>query len=265
MLDKKLQSLSIIINDLIEIPLFKEFPSDELQSLDLAVTDEDSLRARVADLCNILDRINKKELDKHSGVSTKGSRECLICLIKKILPDEHIEIDQTIDLPIGMVLLFRGYITHRRNRGISKALEFFDIGLPLTDYKIAWDKLYFRFNESIDNCIEMLNSAASRIDFRQTEIDDQLMQILEERTIRKYEYLLEDPIIKGILLYLISEGSAIDSNLAKLFKLEIYELRNILLPLAPNILKVSYRNSVDTMISVNDYSKKMLKRYYFSE
>lgn len=265
MLDKKLQTLSIITNDLIEVPLFKEFPSDELQSLDLAVSDEDSLRARVADLCNILDRINKKELDKYSGVSTKGSRECLICLMKKMLPDEHIKIDQTIDLPIGMVLLFRGYITHRRNRGINKALSFFELELPLTDYSSAWDKLYCRFNESIDNCIEILNNAATKINFKQNEIDDQLMNILEERAIRKYEYLLEDPTIKGMLLYLMSEGMAIDSDLSKLFKLEIKELRNILLPLVPNILKVSYHNSVDTMISVNDYSKKMLKEYYFPE
>jgi len=189
MLDKKLQTLSVIINDLIEIPLFKEFPSDELQSLDLSVSDEDSLRARVADLCNILDRINKKNLDKYSGASTKGSKECLICLMKKMLPDEHIKIDQTIDLPIGMVLLFRDYITHRRNKNIKKALIFFGIELPLTDYNYIWDKLYFSFNESIDNCLEILNNAATKIDFKQNEIDDQLLNILEERAIRKYEYL----------------------------------------------------------------------------
>ena len=265
MLDKKLQTLSIIINDLIEVPLFKEFPSDELQSLDLAVSDEDSLRARVADLCNILDRINKKELDKFSSVSTKGSRDCLICLMKKLLPDGHIKIDQTIDLPIGMVLLFRGYITHRRNRGINKALKFFEIELPLADYKIAWDKLYFRFNEAIDSCIEMLNSAATKIDFKQNEIDDQLIEILEERVINKYEYLLENPAIKRMLLYLLSEGSAIDSDLSKFFKLEIKELRNVLLPLVPNILNVSYHNSTETIISVNDYAKTLLKTYYFPE
>lgn len=262
MLDKKLQTLSKIINDLIEVPLFKEFPSDELQSLVWAVSDEDSLRARVADLCNILDRINKKALDHFSGVSTKGSRDCLICLIKKILPDEHVKIDQMIDSPIGMILLFRGYITHRKNRGIKKALDFFDIDLPIVDFKGTWEKLYFHFNESIDNCIEMLNTVATKINFKQNEIDDQLKNILEERTIRKCSYLLEEPNVKGILLYVMAEGSVIDSDLSKLFKLEMTDLRKTLLPLVPNILKVSYHNSVNTIISVNNYALDMLKEFY---
>lgn len=123
MLDKKLQNLSIVINDFIEVPLFKEVPSDRLRSLGLAVSDEDSLRARFSDLCNILDRMNKKELDRFTDVSTKDSRDCLICLMKRIVPDEHVKIDQTIDVPLGMILLFRGYITHRRNRGIQKPLN----------------------------------------------------------------------------------------------------------------------------------------------
>ena len=265
MLSKKLQNLSIIINDLTDVPFFKEFPSDELKSLDLAVSDEDSLRARVADLCNILDRINKKELDKFLNVSSNGCRECLICLMKKIVPDEHVKIDQAIDLPLGMILLFRGYVTHRRNRGIKKAIDYLDIEFPIADYKIAWGKLYFCFNESIDNCIEILNHAAVKIDFKQNEIDDQLMNILEKRAIRKYRYLLEDPNIKGMLLYLMSEDSVIDSNLSKMFKLEIKELRNTLLPLVPNILKVSYHNSVDTILSINEYAKTMLKEFYFPE
>lgn len=57
--------------------------------------------------------------------------------MKKIVPDEHVKIDQMIDLPLGMILLFRGYITHRRNKGIHKAADFFDIKIPITDSKVV--------------------------------------------------------------------------------------------------------------------------------
>jgi len=265
MLDKKLQNLSRMINDLIEIPLFEEIPSDELQSLTFAVSDEDSLRARVVDLCNILDRINKKALDQFTGVSTKGSKDCLICLLKKMLPKEHIRIDQKVDSPIGMILLFRGYITHRKNREIKKALDFFNIKLPIVDYKDIWGKLYFCFNESIDNCTEMLNLDATKINFKQDEIDDQVKKVLKERVIRKHGRLLEEANVKQILLYIMAEGTVIDSDLSQLFKLEISDIRNLLLPLVPSILEVSYYNSVNTKIEVNDFALRMLKELYFKE
>jgi len=265
MLQKKLQALSRIIFELTEIPLFIEMPSGELNSLDVAVTDEDSLRARVADICNLLDRLNKREIDRFTGVSTKGSRKCFICLLKKLLPNEHNSIDKHIEFPLGMILLLRGFLTHRKNKGIKRALEFFEIKPPIQYHQTLWEKVLFHFNETIDHSIEILNFDASKKDFRQDEIDDQLRIVLEEKLIRRYSYLFEEDNVKSLLLYIMSKGTAIDAELSRLFKLDISELRESLLPLVPNILRISYYDSEFTKITINDYALEILKDFYFKE
>jgi len=265
MLNKKLQDFSRMINDFTRIPLFEEIPSNELHSLTIAVSSEDSLRARVTDLCNILDRINKRALDQFTSVATEGSRECLTCLLKKLLPNDHIMIDQKFGEPIGMILLFRAYFTHRKNRNIKKALEFFNVEFPINDHGQTWEKILVRFSESIDFCLEMLNRKATMVNFKQDEIDGQLMTILQERLIEKYRGMLEEANIKRILLYIMSEGLIIDSELAESFQMDLADIRALLLPLAPNIVKVSYYNSETTSIKINEAILKPLRELYFGE
>lgn len=265
MIDKKLQILSRLVKELIGISLFGEIPSDEIRSLDLPVSNEDSLRGRINDIVNLLDRINKKEIDKYTNVKTKGSKESFICLLKKILLNEHNSIDENIDFPLGMIFLLRGFLTHRKNKNIKKASEFFEITLPIRDYAGVWKIVLSNFSIVLDQSIELLNSSILKKDFKQTEIDDQLLEIIKRKLILRFESCFEDDNIKKLLLYILSNKSVIDTDLSQLFKLNVNDIRALLLPLIPHILNIVYLDENATKIVINDFAVELLTDFYFGE
>lgn len=265
MISKKLQRLSRLINELTGVPLFAEIPSEELNSLGITVIDEDSLRARVADLCNLIDRINKKNLDRFTCVNTKGSRECFINVLKKLLPRDHNLINKQIDQPLGMILLLRAFLTHRKNKAIDKALQYFGIPFPIENFKETWEKVLFRFNEIIDQAIEVLSSDGLKADHKQTEIDEQLMIVLMKRLVDRYRGILNDGNVKKLLLFIMSEGTVVDTDLSSSFGLRLSELRELLLPLVPGVLSVSFHDSESTNLGIKDHALPILKEFYFGE
>jgi hypothetical protein len=263
MLSQKLQALSRMIFDITSFPLFVEVPAAEISSVEKHVTDEDSFRARLTDLSNLLDRINKKQIDKTTGVSSAGSRDSFVILLKYLIKDEHAIIDEHVGTPLGMILLTRGYSTHRKNKNISRALAFFDIEDIAIDYVISWEKIIHVFNGVIDMSLELLSASLSKSYYKQQEIDESLREIMNVRLLNRYGHLLSTHSVKQVLLCLLSEKLAVDTWLAERFGMEIGQLRKLLLPLIPHIVKASYNDRASTKIAINKNAAELIMGLYF--
>lgn len=265
MIDKKLQDLSTFILERAGFPLFNSLPIEELESLKKDVDDEDRFRARLSDLCNLIDRINKKDIDKFIGVKTQGSRTAFINLVKKLFPDEHNFIDERVDRPLGMTFLLRDYLTHRRNINAQKAYDFFELSDPIKDNRAAWERVIYLFNQLIDDVVQLLKRQPLAHLTKQEEIEQELKEVLDDRLVKKYRYVFEEENAKKLLLYILAEKNVVDSELAKKFKMEVSELRELLLPLIPDILRVRYLDNNSTEIEIKDYALEILKDYYHKE
>ena len=109
MIKEKIQLLSKLIYESISISLFSELPLTELELITNNVDNIDSLRSRINDICNIIDRINKKEIDKYTNVKTTGSKQTLINLLKTILQMAHDQINKSIENTLDIIFLVRAY------------------------------------------------------------------------------------------------------------------------------------------------------------
>lgn len=265
MLTAKLQTLSRIIFEITETPLFEEVPTKEIASIEKDVVDEDSFRARLLDLCNILDRINKRQLDRITGIQSNGSRNCLVNILKFIATDQHPKIDEYVGKPIGMILLIRGYLTHGKNRNFPKALEFLEIENIAEDYPETWRKILDVFHEAIDASTSIFTNFIMQSYHKQAEMDESVIQVLNARLLSRIGYLLDNDNVKRMLLFMLSEKTILDTKLADVFGMEVFELRNLLLPLVPHIMRVRFYDRSSTTITINKNAKELLFNKYFQE
>ena len=117
---------------------------DELSSIQEDVEIEDSLRAKLADLCNIIDRIDQKKLNTFSScLDSKGSKMSLTNALKKGFPTQHSLINE-IESILDMVFLARDFFIHRRNRSKTKLFDFYAISEESSPKEI-WIKIYEKY------------------------------------------------------------------------------------------------------------------------
>jgi len=260
---EKLGSIARRVYSISGIPLFVELPISELEALNEKVLDEKSLKIGLIDFSNLLDRINKGELDKYNGIGkSTGSRDCLIKFLKKLSASNHNKIDEYIDKPIGMILLLRGYFTHRKNDNIKKAEKYFDVKFPIDNYEYLWAKILFYFNSTLDIINELLDEKENPISRHQENINEDIATLLRADFISKHSSILNNPSMKKILLYLYIEKEAPDCDMAIEFRYDIAELRELLLPLVPSLLFPKYINSKSTMVSLTSFGKSIVKQLY---
>ena len=240
-------------------------PSSELESIKKSVEDEDSFTIRLNAICNLIDRINKKQIDKFTDVKTDGSKKTLTNLLKKMFPNEHNLIDDKIDKALGMIFLLRAFHTHQRNINIQKAYAFFGIDNPISDFSISWRIVFTTFNQIFDDILQLFKSKSLANLKKQQEIDEDLQNYLENIYINENRNNFDDIAIRQIILYLLTNERVIDTTLADEFGMDISTLREILLPLIPNTLLVRYHDFDSTQIEIRNHAKMVLKRYYFKE
>ncbi len=265
-LENKLELTALKINSLIDIPLFSILPLAELDSLNKEVSDEDSLSLCINSLCNLFDRINKKELDKFIGIdNSSGSRDCFVKLLKKLLPTNHNKIDENVDKPLGMILLLRAYFIHKRNSKIKKAEEYFEIKFPIKDYSSLWNKVYYQFSSVLDIVNELLDEKENPNYKIQESIDDETTILLRDNFINKHSTLLNDISVKKVLLFLYSEKSMSDCDVAKEFRYPVYELRELLLPCVPSLIYPQFIDKKSTMISLTPIGKSIIESLYLGD
>lgn len=257
------ESLSTKVHEQTELSLFKEMPLSEISSASLDVDSEDALRARITDACNIFDRINKKDIDRYLGISSEGSKATFVNLMKHICRNEHAMISEEIEKPLGMVFLMRGYLVHRRNKSLKRALDYFQLSLPLSDSQDTWNKVLTVLCQSLELANHAIQRVTENKNFRQEEIDAYLQEALEQRMLRKHQYILDDNDAKPIILQLMSSGPLSDKELASQFKLDIFNLRVLLLGLAPHVIEVNYKDMESTELQVASHALPILKTHYF--
>ncbi len=263
MIKEKIQLLSKLIYESISISLFSELPLTELELITNNVDNIDSLRSRINDICNIIDRINKKEIDKYTNVKTTGSKQTLINLLKTILPMAHDQINKSIENPLDIIFLVRAYYIHGRNKNITKALAYLEIdSVSLDNFPLVWNKIYFLFYSIIDSIIEILQNKGNS--FTQNTIDDKTRKMLIAFTFKRFDQTLNMPQIKGVLLYLLSENEILDLKLAEHFNISIDELREDLLCLYPSFIDFKYYDEQSTVITLNKEIMQPLKQFYFN-
>lgn len=264
-IEVKLEIISSRVNAISGIPLFAELPVSELETLNKKIFDEDSISIGINSLCNLLDRINKKELDKYNGIGkSNGSRDSLIRYLKKILPSNHNKIDEYIDKPLGMILLLRGYFIHKRNNNIRKAEEYFLIKFPVNNYSDLWSKVLYQFNTSLDVIKELLDEKENTVLKQQENINDEITTLLSANYVTKYDHRLKESSVKKILLYLYTEEESMDYDIAKEFRYDIEELRELLLPFIPSLLYPKYIDLKSTLVCLTTFGKSLVENLYLN-
>jgi hypothetical protein len=257
MIAEKLQKLSISFNDKFGFPLFNSMPNDELISIQENVEIKDSLRAKLADLCNIIDRIDQKKLNTYFVyLDSKGSKSCLIYALKKGFPTQHSQADE-IESILDMIFLARDFFIHRRNRSKKELFDFFEISEE-TEPKEIWLKIYEKYEKVLDLIIEIFDNNKKML--KQKDIEDKSIEILKKGVLEK----LKKSIIKSraILAYMLSIPSYIqDDVLAKELGTDVISLRNELLCFYPCIVKISYNNDYSTNVSINENLKCELESF----
>lgn len=257
MIAEKLQKLSISFNDKFGFPLFNSMPNDELNSIQENVEIEDSLRAKLADLCNIIDRIDQKNLNKSFVcVDSKGSKSCLIFALKKGFPTQHAHANE-IESILDMIFLARDFFIHRRNRSKNKLFDFFDIS-ENSEPKEIWQKIYEKYEKALDLIIQIFDNNEKML--KQKDLEDKSVEMLKKGVLEKHKVSIIES--RSILAYMLSIPSYIqDDVLAKDLGIDVISLRDKLRYLYPSLVKISYNNEFSTNISINENLKSELESF----
>lgn len=252
----KIQKLSIMFNDKFRFPLFSSLPEDELNNISENVESQDSLRAKAADLCNIIDRVDKKRLDAYIHISTKGSKASLISALKRCFPDQHSSLNE-IESNLDMVFLARDFLIHRRNRAKGNLYTFLNIA-ENSEPRIFWSKLIEKFELILDKILKIFDDNSNLL--KQNDIDNSSIGCLKKGFLEKNRLLIEKN--RSYLAYMLSFRSFIqDLNLAKEMNVDIKKLREDLLFLYPGIIEITYNDESSTNISIKDDIREELENF----
>lgn len=108
--------------------MLKSFNLSNIVNLKKEVNDIDSLKARLTDVTTqLIENLNKKELDQFCKSKTKGSIISLQEFLKRIFPEESMIIDDIIYLNLWAVYNVRTEYAHIKNRNFNKALKIINL------------------------------------------------------------------------------------------------------------------------------------------
>ena len=254
-----LQKISSNFVERIQIPLFIEIPTKEIESICKHVNNLDSLRCRLIDSCNLFDRINKKQLDKFIGFQTKGSVSCLENTLKKIYSEQH-DMINFINEKINLIFLMRDYYTHGKNKHIEKAFYAFGINEKTDSYKAIWIKTYNNLISIFSNFLQITKFNSDLL--KQDQLTEDTQELLESMFLMNNKEKLDDDKLKKYIAYLLTEKIANDLEMSKIFNISVFELRQELLDLYPTILKIQYCDLDSTNIYIKEIWKPIIQNYY---
>lgn len=262
MLTQNIEKLSQLFLKKHEIPLFSDLPYSELSSIEQDDgVNKDSLVSKLNDLTNLIDRINKRDFDKITGLKTKGTKECLINILKYTFKDSHDYIGN-IKKNLDMIFLLRGYYTHKRNKNIKVAFDMLEINAK-SEVEEIWLKSKSLFNETISGIIQLFEYKKDEI--LQEKIDSEMSTILLKMFMGGHESELNDPKYNKYVTFLLTNKNVIDTDMAKTFNIPIEELRNDLLLFYPLLLEMDYHDMESTRINLKDIFVESLKEYFWGD
>ena len=257
MVVEKIQKISISFNDKFGFPLFNSMPKDELSSIQENVEIEDSLRAKLADLCNIIDRIDQRRLNTFSScLDSKGSKMSLTNALKKGFPTQHSLINKFESI-LDMVFLARDFFIHRRNRSKSKLFDFYAISEESTP-KEVWTKIYKKYEYALDLILQVFENDGKSL--KQNDIDDKSINFLKKGVLERHKEPIDK--LRPYLAYMLSTHDSIqDINLAEKLGVDIKTLRKNLWEVYPCLIKISYNDESSTNVSIKECIRDELELF----
>lgn len=259
MIQEKIQTLSTCFQDTTNITLFGELPLKEISRLEELVSNEDSMRTRLQDICNIFDRINKKELDKLYSNKSIGSKACLINTLKYFFKSEHDFINE-LELKLDYLFLIRDYYTHGKHKHIKKASEFLNIDFSKDEVSLIWEKVLKLFEDFLVNTINLFENKVKLL--QQEKVNEDIKDFISLLLMEKIKSKIDEPEIKKYITNLLLSKPQIDSKFAENFDISVEQLHNDLWYLYPEILNIEYFDNENTLISIREEIKDLLIDYY---
>lgn len=259
LVQKKLDALTKDFQAAFGVQLWGESPMVALADLAKPVTDYDALKARMASLAALFDHFNKRSFDAAVGASSGGTRLALVAFLKHRLPDFHPRIEGDVQAPMGFTCLLRDYLLHTKNRNYKKALNYFGLPDPIDDPTTAWSQVLFKFSEWLDSLRALLNVTA-RPRRNSAELSEEPLRFLVMVTYQRRRRLLESEDVAPILNEIVRRGSALDTELARVFGRSVDEIRRRLYELTNDVLIVSPVDRNATRISVSPPMLEAIRR-----
>ncbi len=247
-----IQTVDNEFTTIFSFPLFSQIPASNISELNNPVNDKDSFITRLTQYSTIFDNFNKKEMDTITGGKTQGTRECLENFLKSKLKNEQIFIDDKIINPMKLFCLLRDYVVHGRNRNKGKAISYFKLSDPIEDFESSW-KSAVSVYQSIFLSISFLLKSVNLETIKSSKLNKETEDLLVRQFIADCSYYFEDRRTNALFREIIEKGPVSDVELAKIFNINVIELRRILYPFVDKLILTQYKAYNETLISLKPY------------
>lgn len=231
--------------------LIKSYNLNSIMNLKKDVNDIDDLTVRLKNLVTqLIENINKMELDKGANCSSKGSRISLENFLKVKFNEDTQIIEDEISLNLWAVYNLRTEYVHEKNRNYKKALTI--LNLKETDSpQFVWRSCIKATLHAFTKVLDLIMQG------KYEEEGEYFVQLAREKliTIARFNIanlILENKSAEVALHILVNVKEISDSDLAKKVGQDLVELRKNLYPFLSQIILYSYIDSGQTVIRIID-------------
>ncbi len=259
-IDELIEKIDIIqrfFEDNYGFSLFRSYNLKSIMNLKKDVNSFDDLTIRLKDLvAQLIENINKEELDKAINCSSKGSRISLENFLKAKYKEDTKMIEDEIIINSWALYNLRTEYVHERNRNYKKALKILKLketDLPQYIWKIC-------IRSALNSFSKMLTLIMQGKFEKDSEYFIELAKekLKTEAKIKVGVLLAENKSSEAALHILINVKRLLDIELAKMLGQNVVELRKNLYPLLSNIILYSYHKD-GTLVWIIDEMIPLVK------
>ena len=242
-----------------KVSLFLNFDLTAVLSLSTPVVDQDSLKGRLTDLVTqVLENINKKELDRLTKINTKGSLLSLEVFLKKQFSEDVQVIEEQILSKLWAIYNVRTEYVHKKNRSFKKALELLNLDEKDLAPENIWTGCLIGLNEALTSLIELIFQVSSKQE-NNYFVDLATEKLKTEARINIINLLSSYPITEAYLHILSNREGLLDTELAELMGQDITTVRKNLYPLLSQVILYNYRGNGTTYLRIIDEVLSVVK------
>ncbi|HXI23542.1 MAG TPA: hypothetical protein VNG71_06685 [Pyrinomonadaceae bacterium] len=247
---RKLDVLSGRFKDRFGFDLWSASPVTEISEIRRPVNNEDDLRLRTNSLVAIFEVLNKSEFDRKSGVKENYTRDSLVSLLKHEFPNDQPLIQDHIQMALAAIAHLRNHFSHRHRPMSARDLKYIGVHDVLANPSDTWNRVQHRLLQLLDKTLELLNQNSVSC-INGAELSAKPLRVLVQDTYKRYQELLEDPVIASMLREIMHEGELLDTDLAMRFNRPVTEIRKLLFPLLDRVVRVRPNDSSSTKLHIN--------------
>ena len=256
---RKVDIIQRRFNENFKVLLFINFDLATVLSLSTPVVDQDSLKGRLTDLVTqLLENINKKELDRLTKINTKGSLLSLEGFLKKQFSEDVQLIEEQIISKLWAVYNVRTEYVHKKNRAFDKALVLLNLNRKDLAPENIWNGCLIGVNEALTYLIELIFQVSAKQE-NDYFVDLATEKLKTEARINIIILLSSYPVTEAYLHILLNKEGMVDTELAELMGQDITTVRKNLYPLLSQVILYSYRGNGATYIRIIDEVLSVVK------